>query len=169
MALEMCLGVAGDHHVLGGFRPDLGDVLYCALEDTPRRLQRRIRKLNYGIWPERLTLATKWRRLDDGGTKDIGQWAKSVVCPRLVVMDTLARVRPERSPKDTTYDGDYKAAEELHRIANEVGLAVLMLHHTRKAEAADLRHPRPCRLRRYRSHPPARPSGHHPLHARSRH
>lgn len=137
MALEMCLGVAGDHHVLGGIRPDLGDVLYCALEDTPQRLQRRIRKLNYGVWPDRLTLATKWRRLDAGGTKDIGRWARSVLCPRLVVLDTLARVRPERNVRDTQYDGGYKAAAELHALANEMRFAVLMLHHLRKQEADD--------------------------------
>ena len=114
MALELCLGVAGDHAVLGGIRPDLGDVLYCALEDNPPRLQRRIRRLNYGIWPERLTLATKWRRLDEGGAKDISKWANAVLRPRLVVMDTLARVRPERNLRDTQNDGDYKAAAELH-------------------------------------------------------
>src|SRR5262249_18821528 len=62
MALDLCLGVAGGHRVLGSVEPIVGDVLYLALEDTPRRLQRRINKLLYGKpWPERLTLCTKWR------------------------------------------------------------------------------------------------------------
>ena len=137
LALDVCLGVAGDRDVLGGFRPVLGDVLYCALEDTKGRLQRRIRKLHTGDWPERLTLATEWRRLDDGGVDDIADWASSVIAPRLVVLDTLAGVRPDRQQRDTTYDGDYKALIQVHKLANELGFAVMVLHHTRKMEADD--------------------------------
>jgi predicted ATP-dependent serine protease len=48
LALEVCLGVAGDYTVLGGSQPVPGDVLYCALEDNPRRLQKRIYKLLAG-------------------------------------------------------------------------------------------------------------------------
>ena len=137
LGLELCLGIAGDHEVLGGLRPLPGDVLYCALEDTPQRLQRRIRKINRGIWPERLTFATSWRKLDAGGVEDIRNWASAALCPRLVVLDTLAHVRPERSNKDTTYEGDYKAMLELQKLANELGMLVLMLHHTRKMDAED--------------------------------
>ena len=51
-----------------------GDVLYCCLEDNPRRLQRRVTKLLSPFtaeWPERLTLATRWQRLDRGGVEDV--------------------------------------------------------------------------------------------------
>lgn len=138
LALEVCLGVAGDHDVLGGFRPVLGDVLYAALEDNPRRLQRRISKLLDGReWPARLTLATQWRRLDDGGVDDIADWANTVTAPALVVLDTLAGVKPERQSRDTNYDGDYKALIEVHRLANERAIGVMALHHTRKMEAED--------------------------------
>jgi RecA-family ATPase len=140
LALEVCLGVSCGENVLGKIVPVTGDVLYCALEDTNRRLQRRIEKLLWpprGRWPERLTLATQWRRLDDGGADDIADWVASVSGPRLVVLDTLAGVRPERQQRDTTYDGDYKALLGVHRFANERGFAVLVLHHTRKMEAED--------------------------------
>jgi RecA-family ATPase len=137
MALDMCLGVAGGERVLGK-TPPVGDVLYLALEDTDRRLQRRMRKLLRGKpWSPRLTLVTKWRRLDTGGVEDIADWANSVHEPRLVVLDTLAGVRPERSKLETTYDGDYKALIELHQLANARSFAALTLHHTRKLEAED--------------------------------
>jgi hypothetical protein len=45
-----------------------------ALEDSKRRLQRRMTKLLptfAGKWPEKLTIATKWRRLHEGGLDDI--------------------------------------------------------------------------------------------------
>jgi hypothetical protein len=39
--------------------------------------------------------------------------------------------------RDTTYDGDYKALVQLQKLANERHFAVVVLHHTRKAEAED--------------------------------
>src|SRR5262249_23670701 len=105
MALEICLGVAFKEKVLGDIEPVQGDVLYCALENTNPRLQRRMHKLLWpprGKWPTSLTLATKWRRLNEGGVDDIADWAQSVKTPRLVVLDTLAGVRPERAARDTT-------------------------------------------------------------------
>jgi RecA-family ATPase len=138
MVLELCLGVAGPHSVLGDVQPMSGDVLYLALEDTPQRLQRRTRRLlGDKPWPQRLTLCTKWRRLNDGGVDDIGEWASSVSEPRLVVIDTLAGIRPERSRTDTTYEGDYQALLGVHNLANSRGFAALTLHHTRKMEAED--------------------------------
>ncbi len=140
LALEIAIGIAGEHIVLGGIKPTHGDVLYGALEDTNRRLQRRITKLLSPFseqWPTRLTLATRWRKLDDGGVDDIFEWCSSVPEPRLVILDTLAGVRPERQQRDTPYDGDYRALLDVHKLANERGLAVMALHHTRKMEAED--------------------------------
>lgn len=140
LALEICLGVALNEPVLGDIEPVSGDVLYCALEDTNSRLQRRIHKLLWpprATWPGSLTLVTKWRRLDAGGVDDIADWVSWVPNPRLVVLDTLAGVRPDRQARDTTYDGDYKALMELHRLSNERHLTAMALHHTRKMEAED--------------------------------
>jgi hypothetical protein len=53
------------------------------------------------------------------------------------VLDTLAGVRPQRLVGDQLYDGDYRALLGLHTLAGERGLAVLVLHHTRKMEADD--------------------------------
>ena len=140
LALDVCLGVAQGRKVLGNLATTQGDVLYAALEDNPRRLQRRIDKLLSPFtaeWPARLTLATSWQRLDDGGVDDIADWAASVPNPRLVVLDTLAGVRPPRQNGEALYDADYRALVELHRLAARKSIAVLVLHHTRKAEADD--------------------------------
>ncbi len=140
LALDVCLGVAQGRRVLGNLATTQGDVLYAALEDNRRRLQKRIDKLLTPFspeWPARLILATQWRRLDSGGVEDIADWAASVPNPRLVVLDTLAGVRPPKQNGEALYDADYRALVELHRLAVEKGFAVLVLHHTRKAEADD--------------------------------
>jgi hypothetical protein len=140
MALDLAIGIPAGKPVLGGVHVEQGDVLYCCLEDNPRRLKRRVTKLLGAFgdeWPERLTLATRWQRLDEGGVDDIEAWCSTVAKPRLVLLDTLAGVRPARVGSDTLYDGDYKALRDVHRLANDRGIGVVALHHTRKMEADD--------------------------------
>lgn len=137
-ALEIALAVASKTECFGGRETEQGDVLYAALEDNPRRLQRRIDKLlspASANWPERLTLTTAWRRLDKGGVTDIADWIKRAGKPRLVILDTLAGVKPIRN--NSGYAEDYDSLTALHRLANEIGIGVLVLHHTRKLDAED--------------------------------
>jgi hypothetical protein len=68
---------------------------------------------------------------------DAKEWAASVKRPRLVIFDTLAGVRGDRNKNDTTYEGDYRALTELQKWAGEIGIGVLILHHTRKMESDD--------------------------------
>lgn len=134
LALDMVVaGTTGGECL--GIRMPPGDCLYLALEDNQRRLQRRMRRLKLNGWPERLTLATQWRRLDQGGVADIAEWADSVAKPTLVVIDTFAAVKPVAKTKG--YEEDYASLTPLHRMAGERGLAVLVLHHQRKQGADD--------------------------------
>ena len=56
--------------------------------------------------------------------------------PRLVILDTLAGVKPIRTQQG--YIEDYESLAALHRLASEhSGLAIPALHHTRKMEAED--------------------------------
>jgi hypothetical protein len=70
-ALDIGSAVAStDGTCLGGLEVEHGDVLYCALEDSHRRLQSRLTKLlgaHKDEWPRRLQLTTNWQRLDKGG------------------------------------------------------------------------------------------------------
>jgi RecA-family ATPase len=136
MALDLAIGIAGNGFIFGGIRAVQGDVLYCALEDNWRRLQKRTGKiLGEDDWPDRLRLHTSWRRLDKGGIDDLAEWVDGASAARLIILDTLAGVRPIRT-KDG-YSEDYAALEELHRVANDRGIGILVLHHTRKMEAED--------------------------------
>jgi hypothetical protein len=140
MVLDIALAVAAGRYALGDFKLEEGDVLYAALEDNDRRLRSRIERTltqNEMTWPERLTLATSWRRLDAGGVADAQEWAASVKRPRLIIFDTLAGVRPDRNNKDNMYEGDYRALRELQAWAGKTGICIVVLHHTRKMESED--------------------------------
>ena len=54
LALDICIAVAAGRACLGDRKPIQGDVLYAAMEDNRRRLQRRIDKLLSPVsaqWP----------------------------------------------------------------------------------------------------------------------
>ncbi len=136
--LDMAVAVAMGGECFGGRKTERGDVLYAALEDNPRRLQRRLDKLLSPFttnWPNRLTLTTSWHRLDKGGVLDIADWIKTTETPRLVILDTLAGVKPIKT--NSGYAEDYESLTALHRLANDVGIGILVLHHTRKLDAED--------------------------------
>src|SRR4029077_5581487 len=97
---------------------EAGDVLYAALEDNQRRLQRRMRQLlPNGAWPDRLELMTKFRRLNVGGLDDLREWIETAERPRLIVIDTFVFVRPERGSRDNSYETDYQALAPLQELA----------------------------------------------------
>ena len=137
LALDMALAVAGGGAVLGR-ECEPGPVLYLALEDNQRRLQRRLNRIEPHLsWPADLELNTRWPRLDQGGLKTISEWIKSRDGAKLVIVDTLAVVRPAGKGADTMYTSDYSALRGLHQIASKYNIAVMVVHHQRKAVADD--------------------------------
>jgi hypothetical protein len=115
-----------------------GDVLYCALEDSARRLQDRLKKtVPSGNWPANLEFWTKLEPLESGGLEQLRSWVDRTARPRLIVIDTFAKVRSPKGKEETNYAADYRAAGALKAFADETGVAVIVVHHTRKMEAED--------------------------------
>jgi hypothetical protein len=144
LLLQLCSSVAIGVVTLGQTvaGPVLqGDVLYLALEDGKRRLQRRLTKHQGALpenWPQRLHLKTEWRRFDQGGLDDIRAWCHSVSNPRLIAIDTLAKVRAPGNPKASAYQNDHDALAALQKLAEELGIGVIVSHHDRKMDADDV-------------------------------
>src|SRR5215212_3012994 len=137
LALGTSLAVAKGGLALGTKRVERGAVLYLALEDNARRLQSRLKKLlPGGEAPEGLELATQWPRLGDGGLDALEAWLSAHPDARLVVIDTLAKIRAGQSGKNL-YKEDYEAVEPLVELAANHNVAVLIVHHLRKLGAED--------------------------------
>jgi hypothetical protein len=112
-------------------------VLYCALEDTPRRAQSRIRQLGEPGRPEQLEFVFELPRTNDGGLELVRDWLKRHPYARMVVVDVLAKVRPGSGKGDNAYEGDYAAVGEWKALADEHNIAILLIHHVRKMVADD--------------------------------
>jgi hypothetical protein len=145
LVLDIAIGATMDRYVLGDIKPVQGDVLYLALEDSLRRIQSRMTKLLptfAGEWPEGLTFVTQWRRVDQGGLDDIREWADEARAAghkiAFIAIDVLKMVRPPSKAGQPPYEADYDAIKGLHVLAIELGIPIIVIHHTRKADAEDL-------------------------------
>ncbi len=139
LGLNVAVAIALGGRAVGTIPVDQGDVLYLALEDTERRLQERLETVLRGHpAPECLHITTAWPTLDDGGMTHLRGWLASHRNARLVIIDTFAKIRgASGAMNQNLYSGDYAAAGQIKRVADDFGVAVVLVHHTRKAEAAD--------------------------------
>ena len=129
-------------------------MLYLALEDTKRRLTKRLRILCGNTTPpaEQIEFLTDCLRLGSGGEEVLRTWLRDHPTARLVVIDTLPRFRPHANAKETPYANDYVVGEYLSRLCVEFQVSILVLGHLtetagRRPDRRDQRHARTGRMR----------------------
>jgi predicted ATP-dependent serine protease len=138
LSLNLGIAIAGGHPALGSIDVEPGPVLYLALEDTPRRLQSRMRKVLAGRRaPSALTLDTYCPALPAGGVDYIAGWLGEHTDARLVVIDVFTKVRGMPPGGVSAYEADYAAIGHVKRLADGYGVPVLLVHHVRKAASDD--------------------------------
>jgi len=140
LSLGLGIAISTGGKALGRIDVDQGEVLYLALEDTPRRLKSRLKKVIAGDSPAglgALTIAVECPPLPAGGDQRIADWLDRRRDARLVVVDVLSRIRGSASPDTPQYDRDYAAVTRAKAIADAYGVAVVVVHHTRKMAGED--------------------------------
>jgi hypothetical protein len=75
--------------------------------------------------------------MDRGGLELIRQWAAEHPGRKAVFIDVWASFRPPRPKNADPYQFDYDCAKQLQELAHELGLAILVVHHNRKAADSD--------------------------------
>jgi len=140
LTLDLGIAVSGNRYTLGEIRPAQGDVLYLALEDSNRRLQRRATKLLpvlEGNWPTRMKVLTKWPIIGEGCLEAIEDWCREVEKPTFVEIDTLQMIRPAIGKH--LYEADCHALRGLQQLAGRwPNLSIVVNHHDRKMGAEDV-------------------------------
>jgi RecA-family ATPase len=141
LQIALCVGGAEEMTVFGQ-KCLQGDVLYCALEDNERRMQKRINNLwdrpgVFGdLWPN-VYVKYDMPKLKDGGVLWLRNWLRQVRNPTLVIVDTLQAVRSPRKTTEGVYEADYESMKELHALATEFKVAIVVVHHLRKDEGGE--------------------------------
>ena len=141
LALDLCLSVAAQRPMWGKMPAVQGDVLYCALEDSDRRIQDRFSQLwntdstRGELWPSNLYFAYKLDALDGDIMQQLRKWFDEHPQTKLIVIDTLGRIR--KPVKNESYNKDYNDLAAVKSIADATGCAVVVVHHLRKMYSTD--------------------------------
>lgn len=111
-------------------------VLYLALEDDKRRLQTRMYRM-FGEEPtDKLHLTVFSRSIGSGLIQQIEHFIEEHRGTKLVIVDTLQKVR-ETNREQYSYAGDYAEIAELKKLSDKRSICIILVHHTRKQQAED--------------------------------
>ena len=105
MALDLCLAVASGADFLG-HKTHQADTYYMALEDSERRMKTRLETL-----------------LADN---------ESFPGIRLIIIDTLQKIRGMVNSREGAYAADYRELGTLKKFADQHNISILLIHHLRK-------------------------------------
>lgn len=113
-----------------------GTVLYLALEDDYGRLQKRLSRMFGMESTSNFYFATRSKSLNEGLEEQLTQFVKEHKDARLIIIDTLQKVRKVGGDK-FSYASDYDIVTKLKQFSDTHGICLLVVHHTRKMESAD--------------------------------
>lgn len=132
LALDMCLSIAKGEKVLGK-ETLCGHAVYLSLEDSLIRLQNRLYELTDEP-SDNLNFAIMAESISNGLPEQIEYCRKRFDDLKIVVIDTLQKVRNE---SESSYSSDYKELSVLKSLADKLGIAIVLVHHTRKCSDSD--------------------------------
>lgn len=132
LALQLAIAVAEGSSFLG-FQCNKNGVLYLALEDSLQRLKSRLAgELNGKPFPELLDFDIKAPALSEGLTDYLEKYLNERPKTRLIILDTFQKVRDGAKKNEGAYASDYRETGVLKRFADDNGIGLLLIHHTRK-------------------------------------
>ena len=131
--LDICYAVQNGVKIMG-HETVQGDCLYLALEDSKRRLKDREKKLGLdNLTPPTVDVDAPY--LGMGLEESLQTWIDAVATPRLIVIDTLARVKSRTgyNRAGTAYDLDNETLRAIQKLAITNGVTIVLVSHLNKA------------------------------------
>ena len=113
-----------------------GTVLYMALEDDEKRIQDRMFRMFGTETTDKLFFSLNAEPINNGLHEQIREFLREHPETKLIIIDTLQKVRPEKNDS-YSYSNDYKDIGELKKLADESNICIITVHHTRKQLADD--------------------------------
>lgn len=121
---------------LWNFTVKQGTVLYLALEDDYKRLQERLFRMFGTDSAENLYFSISAKQLGNGLEEQLQRFTQEHAGTNLIIIDTLQKIR-EICGDSYSYANDYEIITRLKQFANDSGICLLLVHHTRKQRADD--------------------------------
>lgn len=128
LMLKICLQVSKGEPIWE-LQTQESDVLYLCLEDTLARIQNRLFKITNEA-NNRLHFAISTNKISNGLMEQLESYIKKYPETRLIVIDTLQKVR--NTSNDISYASDYGDISILKDFADKNKIAIIAVHHIRK-------------------------------------
>ena len=132
LALDISISVASGQPVLGRETAQ-GECLYLALEDTYRRLQGRLLKMDVEA-SDTLHFALASDKIGGGLESQIEDFSTEHPNLRLVVIDVFQLARKNAK---ASYSAEYSELAGLRDLANNLGICIMLVMHMRKSRDRD--------------------------------
>ena len=146
--MNLATGLCQKRHIFGnedlGFRGREGKVLYLSLEDGKRRFQQRMKEIDadpdLDKLERNLAVYFQWEKLNKGGLEAIAHWIEKTKNPRLVIVDTLAKVwsKSSKTGGGGLYSEEYAIYSPLADLAHKHNISIVLVTHTTKGRTADV-------------------------------
>ena len=112
-----------------------GTTLYLCLEDSTLRIQNRLFDVTEDA-PNNVHFCMESDILGKGLEQELENFISEHPDTVLIIIDTLQMIRG--TGYENTYANDYRDLAALKKIADEHGLAILLIHHMRKEKSEDV-------------------------------
>ncbi len=137
MVLDLGLSQAAGGQFMGHQCNQCG-VLYLALEDSLHRLQNRMNKVLGGKpAPEQFYFTTEAPKLDNGLLDTLDGHLRKHPDTKLIIIDTLQKIRGQALPREASYAQDYREMETVKEFLDKRGVSAIFVHHNRKMKDDD--------------------------------
>lgn len=135
LAIWLCIQVSKGEPVWN-LKTKKCSVLYLCLEDSYRRIQSRIFEITDDV-PNTLHFATTSGQIGLGLENQIENFMAEHKDTKLIVIDTLQKVRSKKGNFGNPYEDDYEDISAVKKLADKYGIAILVIHHLRKSKDND--------------------------------
>jgi DNA-binding CsgD family transcriptional regulator/archaellum biogenesis ATPase FlaH len=135
LALDIATGLAKGGEVAGIKAEKQVNTLYFALEDTPRRLRKRLK-----IIEEEPTgncrIATHWGKITPESLQALEREIQGWNIKALII-DPLEKMKPKGDKNANLYSAEYEILGALKELADRMNIAIIVVHHLKKGEVDD--------------------------------
>ena len=132
LMLDWCVRIAKGE-TIWNFPTTKGTTLYVSLEDTASRLQERL--LSVTDEAPNVFFTTFSFKIGEGLDEQIKSFVADHPGTALIVIDTFQMIRNTGS--EVSYASDYNEIEILKKLAEELKITILLVHHLRKQGDSD--------------------------------
>lgn len=143
LTTHLALSLTHALDALGSIQTEACEVLLIPLDDpSPRRMQKRIREITAAMPASdakfQLHIELDWPTLAEGGAELLDEWLEQHPNCRVVIIDTLSRLRDDDARKSSDPGKpDEKAMAKFKAIADHHHIGIIGTHHDRKNQADD--------------------------------